>query len=104
MQYIKDKIAKLNDLNTKIDNLRVMGTIPAVLMESDGQTEKLSFKKGKLVLVGLEKDCIHSIYNYGTIVLSKQGYEDWGEFVPCAKYYFVKVNSDIIDKIIRDCL
>ena len=106
MQYIENKIKKLNDLNTQIENLRALDTIPAVLMENNGYTERLSIKYGKIVLVGMEKDCICSVESYGRIILTKQGYKDWGEYVSygCGNYYFVRLGERVIDKIIQEYL
>lgn len=104
MQYIENKIKLLSNLNTQIENLRSLDTIPAVLMKNDGCTEQLVLKDGKLVLVGMENDCICSVASYGRIILTTQGYKDWGEYIPCSDYYFVKLGERVIDMIIKEYL
>ena len=102
MKHINDLITKLSDLNKQIEFFKEMDLIPAVLIESNGHKNNLSYKNGKVVLVGMEKDCILSIGQHNEIILSTIGYEDWGEYIPCTNYWFEKLTDDTINKIVRD--
>ena len=102
MKHINDLITKLSDLNKQIEFFKEMDLIPAVLIESNGHKNNLSYKNGKVVLVGMEKDCILSIGQHNEIILSTIGYEDWGEYIPCTNYWFEKLTDETINKIVRD--
>ena len=100
MKYINDLITKLSDLNKQIEFFKSMDLIPAVLVYKNN----LSYKNGKVVIVGMEKDCILSVQSNNEIILSTIGYEDWGEYVPSSNYWFEKLTDDTINKIVRDMI
>lgn len=104
MKYINDLITKLSDLNKQIEFFKEMDLIPAVLIVNNGYKNNLSYKNGKVVLVGMEKDCILSVQSHNEIILSTIGYEEWGEYVPSHNYWFEKVTDDTINKIVRDMI
>ena len=96
MAYLNETIKHLTELNKQIDNLLDMGLTPAILMSG---VKICRNSDNKIIVVGMENDCIRCITFDYHIVLSDIGREDWREYISPDKY-FLKLNNVTMKKIL----
>ena len=96
MAYLNETIKHLTELSEQIDCLLDMGLVPAVLMSDDKVVKNTD---GKIIIVGMENDCIlHLSTNY-EIALTSIGIDDWGHYIT-PSHYFIKLNNVTMKKIL----